>query len=397
MTTRIDNILNRVTMYRLVLYYLIFLVMAAVALSFFGFLPFQPLDLLVSTSVLVFVCWAANAAFARVFGVPANTESLFITAFILALIITPLPPSRYLAAGSGVRRLGRGMGNGVEIHPRDPPKACLQSRGDRGGAHRIHVEFRRRAGGWERLAMMPFVLVGGLLVARKIARVDLVVGFLAAACAVILGAGLAKGAGVVPATVQLFADTPILFFAFVMLTEPLTTPPSRKRRIVYGAMVGLLFAPFLHFGRLYLTPELALLLGNVLSYLLSPKTKYLLRLKTRTPLAPDIYELRFASDRRVRFQPGQYLEWTLGHSRPDSRGNRRVLHGGVLERPRTRNCGRVSSSTPLRAVSSARFSRCGREMRLRPRNPPVNSCCRRTDGRSSSSWPAVSASRRSEA
>jgi Na+-transporting NADH:ubiquinone oxidoreductase subunit NqrB len=101
MTTRIDNILNRVTMYRLVLYYLVFLVMAAVALSFSGFLPFQPLDLLVSTSVLVFVCWAANAAFARVFGVPANTESLFITAFILALIITPLPPSRYLAAGSG--------------------------------------------------------------------------------------------------------------------------------------------------------------------------------------------------------------------------------------------------------------------------------------------------------
>ena len=169
-----------------------------------------------------------------------------------------------------------------------------------------------------------FVIVGGLLVARKIARVDLVVGFLAAACAVIPGAGLAK-AQVSSRHGQLFADTPILFFAFVMLTGPLTTPPSRKRRIVYGAMVGLLFAPFLHFGRLYLTPELALLLGNVLSYLLSPKTKYLLRLKTRTPLAPDIYELRFASDRRVRFQPGQYLEWTLGHSRPDSRGNRRYF------------------------------------------------------------------------
>jgi Na+-transporting NADH:ubiquinone oxidoreductase subunit NqrB len=92
-------------------------------------------------------------------------------------------------------------------------------------------------------AMMPFVVVGGLLVARKMARWDLIFAFLAAASAVILGAGLAKGAGVVPATGQLLADTPILFFAFVMLTEPLTTPPSRTRRILYGAMVGLLFAP----------------------------------------------------------------------------------------------------------------------------------------------------------
>jgi ferredoxin-NADP reductase len=123
----------------------------------------------------------------------------------------------------------------------------------------------------------------------------------------------------------LVADSPILFFAFVMLTEPLTTPPSRRRRIVCGALVGLLFAPFLHFGRLYLTPELALLAGNVFSYLASPKTKYLLRLKATTRLAPDVFELRFMSDRRVRFRPGQYLEWTLGHSRPDSRGNRRCF------------------------------------------------------------------------
>jgi len=47
----IDNILNRITTYRLVLYYLVFLVVAAVALSSFGLLPFQPLDLRVSVSI----------------------------------------------------------------------------------------------------------------------------------------------------------------------------------------------------------------------------------------------------------------------------------------------------------------------------------------------------------
>src|SRR5713101_3363350 len=323
MITLIDNVLNRVTMYRLVLYYLIFLVVAAVALAFFGFLPFQPLDLLVSVSVLVFVCWIANGAFAKLFGAPANTESLYITAFILALIITPRPASRYWSAASAPVVLAG---------------ACAM-------ASKYILAFRRKhifnpaavavaltaftlnypASWWVGTpAMMPFVL-GGLLVARKIARFDLILSFFAAACAVILGAGLAKGTSVAPAAGQLLADTPLLFFAFVMLTEPLTTPPARARRIVYGAMVGLLFAPSLHFGRVYLTPELALLVGNAFSYLVSPKAKYLLALKTRTQLAPDTYDLRFTSDRRLRFRPGQYLEWTLGHAHPDSRGNRRYF------------------------------------------------------------------------
>jgi ferredoxin-NADP reductase len=169
------------------------------------------------------------------------------------------------------------------------------------------------------------VLFGGLLVARKIARFDLVLSFLAAASAVTLGASLAKGTGVLPAAGQFFADTPILFFAFVMLTEPLTSPPARAPRIVYGAVVGLLLAPSVHFGPVYSTPELALLAGNVLSYLMGPKTRYLLKLKAKTQLADGIYDFRFTADRRLRFRPGQYLEWTLRHSRPDSRGNRRYF------------------------------------------------------------------------
>jgi len=184
-----------------------------------------------------------------------------------------------------------------------------------------------RAASWwvGTFAMMPFVLLGGLLVARKIARFDLILSFVGAACAVTLGATLAKGAGLLPAASQLFAETPILFFSFAMLTEPLSTPPARARRVVYGALVGFLFAPFLHVGHFYSTPELALLLGNVLSYLMSPKARYLLQLRAKKQLAPDVYEFRFTGARGLRFRPGQYLEWTLRHSRPDSRGNRRYF------------------------------------------------------------------------
>lgn len=324
MTNLIDNVLNRVTMYRLVLYYLIFLVVAAVALSLFGLLPFQPVDLLVSISVLVCVCWISNGILAKAFNVPANAESLYITAFILALLITPQSPSRYFAAGSafvvwaGVSAMASKYILAIRRKHIFNPAALAVA---------LSAFTLNRAASWwvGTFAMMPFVLVGGLLVARKIARLDVVLSFLTAACAVTLGASLAKGTGVLPAAGQFFADSPILFFAFMMLTEPLTSPPARTPRIVYGAMVGFLLAPSLHFGRVYSTPELALLAGNVLSYLMSPKARYVLKLKAKTQLARGIYEFRFTGDRKVRFQPGQYLEWTLRHSRPDGRGNRRYF------------------------------------------------------------------------
>jgi ferredoxin-NADP reductase len=320
----VDSVLNRLTMYRLVLYYLIFLVLAAVTLSLFGVLPFRPLDLLASLAILVFVCWIANGVFARVLKVPANTESLYITAFILALIITPQSAGHSLAAGSlfllwaGVWAMASKYVLAIRRKHIFNPAAVAVA---------LTAFTLNQAASWwvGTSAMVPFVLLGGFLVARKIARLDLVLSFLAAACAVILGPELAKGAGLVSATGRLLADTPVLFFAFVMLTEPSTTPPARARRIMYGALVGALFAPFLHFGKLFLTPELALIAGNIFSYLVSPKARYLLKLEARAQLAPDVYELRFTSDRRIRFRPGQYLEWTLGHSRPDSRGNRRYF------------------------------------------------------------------------
>ena len=51
--------------------------------------PYSPLWLLISTLFLVAVCWATNTLFAKTFQVPANVESVYISALILALIITP--------------------------------------------------------------------------------------------------------------------------------------------------------------------------------------------------------------------------------------------------------------------------------------------------------------------
>jgi ferredoxin-NADP reductase len=90
-------------------------------------------------------------------------------------------------------------------------------------------------------------------------------------------------------------------------------------------LVGFFFTPQVHFGTFFITPELAILFGNVFSYFVSPKTRMVLKLKEKIKVAPDIYDFVFARVRHFAFAPGQYMEWTLGHNHPDGRGNRRYF------------------------------------------------------------------------
>ena len=90
----IDNFLNRVTMYRLVLYVLVALLLFAGIVSSFGFLSFSPIYLAWSLVLITVISLISNTVFARAFGAPSNPESTYITALILALIIAP--PTSFL-------------------------------------------------------------------------------------------------------------------------------------------------------------------------------------------------------------------------------------------------------------------------------------------------------------
>src|SRR5207237_7792542 len=57
----------------------------------------------------------------------------------------------------------------------------------------------------------------------------------------------------------------------------------------------------------------------------SPKRKFALKLKRKHKIASNIVEFIFKPSQRLVFTPGQYMELTLGHPRPDSRGNRRFF------------------------------------------------------------------------
>ncbi len=312
-------------MYRLALYFLIFLCLAALALSFFGLLPFKPYDFLFSTALILAVCIFVNTIFAKVFEVPTNVESEYITALILVLIITPPQVSNYSAyfifagwaslwamASKYIFAIGK-------KHLFNPAAFAVAL---------TSFSIAQSASWWVGTAsMLPLVVIGGLLVVRKIKRFNMVLSFLLMGLATItVTSFLRLGSGSAITLVQrVLVDSPILFFSFIMITEPLTTPPTKKLQIFYGALVGLLFAPVIHVGSIYSTPELALLAGNIFSYLVSPKERLVLELKEKIPIGSDICDFVFASNRKLAFRPGQYLEWTLGNSNADSRGNRRYF------------------------------------------------------------------------
>ncbi len=323
---RLNAILNNIAMYRLVLYVLMFFVAFAFVFSFFGMfglVPFTPVNMLFSLALILGVSWITNVVFAYIYKAPSNIESVYITALILFCIITPPQSGDYVAylslAGwaSVWAMASKYIVAYRKKHIFNPAAFALVL---------TSLTLHQSASWWiGRGDMLAFVPIGGLLIAMKIRRFDMVISFAITALATIGGLALLQGSDVVFKLSTTFTDTAFLFFAFIMLTEPITAPPTKRLRIVYGILVGVLFAPNLHVGTLYSTPELALVLGNIFSYAMSPKEKFILKLKERIKIAHNTYEYVFSGDRKITFRPGQYMEWTLAHPNPDTRGNRRYF------------------------------------------------------------------------
>ncbi len=320
MISRLNRVLGGVTMYRLILVWLAILVLAGVLFSLVGLLPYSAANILASTVFLLAVSIVSNTIFARVFEAATSNESVYITALILALIISPTATSAnlpFLACAAVLATASKYIIAPRRRHIFNPAALAVV----------MTSLFLNHSASWwvGNLLMLPIVLVGGILVVYKMRRFDLVWAFFIAVLLTVLGFAVFAGTQFIPTIRELVVHSPLLFFALVMLTEPLTTPPTKALQLWYGALVGLLFVPQTHLGSFYFTPEIALLVGNVFSYMVSPKTNLMLSLKERRKLAPDIYEFVFHNERRLRFKPGQYMEWTLPHDRADSRGNRRFL------------------------------------------------------------------------
>ena len=319
----IDNFLNKTTMYRLVLYVLIFFFGATLVLSIFKFLPYTLIDLIASVGIILAMSLIFNVIFSRMYKAPTNVESVYITALILFFIITPAQGGVYsqfvpLAFWASVLAVASKYIFSInKKHIFNPAAFAVLL---------TAFTINESASWWIGTAnMLPFVFVGGLLIVRKIRRTDLVVGFFVSAVVTVSALTLLDGSDLASTLIKILKDSAFFFFAFIMLTEPLTTPPTKWLRVIYGALVGFLFMSALRIGSFYSTPELALVMGNVFSYLVSPKEKLILKLKERKKIAADTFDFVFQKDKRFSFLPGQYMEWTLKHREPDTRGNRRYF------------------------------------------------------------------------
>lgn len=320
----IDNFLNSITMYRLTLYYLIVLVCAGIVLSFLGFLPFSPWDITIDTLITITFCYVGNLILSKVFKAPTNIESVFITALILVLIIPvkfPLNLSFFILASA----FAVGSKYLVTIekqHIFNPAAAAIA------GVALLSAEHNATwwvGNPW----MFPFVLIGGLLLVRKIEREDLVFTFLFFYLALVGAVSFFHSPSLdsVINTLQISVlKSPLFFFGFVMLTEPITSPSTIKYQRFYSYIVAVLYStPQLRLFGFALTPELALSIGNVFSYIVNPKYKFFLKLKEKIKISPDTFIFNFGKIDNFKFIPGQYMEWTLPHKGTDLRGNRRYF------------------------------------------------------------------------
>ena len=311
MQNPIDKFLNDVPMYRLMLYVLGVYSMVGIVLSFLGVLPLSGPWLLATLVTLLVVCYSTNRLFVRLFDAVQNVESSTITALILFLILFPAEKSSDLAMVAFAGFLAMASKFLLTIHNRHVfnPAAF--------GAVVIGL-LGWGAGWWVGTpAMLPVVVIGGLLVARKTRRnLALVIPFVVVALLSVART---------TALIDGLLSWPIVFFATIMLTEPLTLPASKLVQVLEAALVGTLLTVPFHVGPLYSTPELSLLIGNLFACAFGAKRLYRLRLEEKKELAPGMFELAFSSNQKPRFEPGQYFEWTIPSEKPDSRGNRRTF------------------------------------------------------------------------
>lgn len=317
----IDKYLDRTTMYRVVLYYLIVLLAAAFVLGFFKVVRHDPTALAFSALLITATCWVTNWAFAKAFKAVTNVESVYITALILILILDPVTASDLHGVGVLIFASVWAMASKYIFaigrkHIFNPAAFGVALPG---------LLLGQPATWWvgSNIVLLPIVIVGGLLLTRKLQRFDMITAFIVANIgAMLVTTPLDQAQMVLTFTLE---NSPFFFFLFVMVTEPLTAPQGKWQRIVFGGLVGLLSSSNTHVMGYYFTPEVALLVGNVFAYLVSPKHRFMLTLERIERAGAGAYDFIFNTDRRLAFAPGQYLEWTLPVRHPDDRGNRRYF------------------------------------------------------------------------
>lgn len=320
MLKKIDEWLNSVMMYKLVLYGLMIVALAAVLFGFTGVIAYSGWSLLLSLVIALNLSYALNLLCARLWRAQINAESAAITGLIVFLIMGPVTSTLevvYLAVTVLVAILSKYLLAYRHKHIFNPAAIAAVVIGSMTGYAALWW-----LATWK---LLPLVLPLSLLVVRKTRREALFVATMLTGLFTALLYTMMRGVSTVEALRQFFLAGPMIFFVGVMVTEPLCMPARRKYQIVYGMIIGFLANWPFHFGVLYSSPELALVLANIWSFAVGQKRRLYLLLKEKTLIATNTYEFVFGVDHKLKWLAGQYLEITLPHEGADRRGVRRYF------------------------------------------------------------------------
>lgn len=341
MRARVDALTGRVSMYRLATMTLAIVLAQAVLFGFLDVIGPDGYAILGTLGVVMVATFGANEIAARLARVVPHRESSVITALIITCIVQPslTTPGLIAAAGAGVlAALSKYLIVWRGRHLLNPGATGVLIAGI------IGYYVGQGVGFWwvATPALLPAVAVGALLLLDRTRRLDVGLIFVGLTIVIIGIRLVATGTaplGAVTTVLQLF---PVVFLAGFMLSEPLTLPPRRWQQRLTAAVVAVAFSVPFGFGPIYTSPELALVLGNIVAFAVSRRGGFSVRLVDRAPLSAFATEYRFAPSRPLRFEAGQYLELHLPHA-ADIRGTRRTF--SIASAPE-----RAAAAEPLVAI-----------------------------------------------
>ena len=172
---RLRRFIDGTTTYRLMLYYLLVLFLAALILGTLEMLPYAPAALMWSAAVLLvagscinkFLAWACKAV--------TNAESVYITVFILALSLSPVSftdvrGTLVLALAAAIAMASKYLLAVKRKHIFNPAALALAV---------STLALGTPAAWWVagNFALLPLVLLGGLVMVYKLRRFDLILSF----------------------------------------------------------------------------------------------------------------------------------------------------------------------------------------------------------------------------
>jgi len=313
---------DRIGMYRTVTLALLALLVCSLVAGGFGWLAYNPIIQLQAVVPALVIGLLLNIGVAKLLRVHANHESVVITALILFFLVIPaasLVGNWALFAAVVVAVLSKFILVYKKQHIFNA--AAI-------GAVALSLPGFYEFSWWvsNPALFVPILILGGLVV-LKIRKWTPVLWFIAIGLIVFLFEEwrfLGLDFSYWSSFQTFFLSWPTLFLAFFMLTEPFTMPATKTAQAWYGAIVGGLantafFVPFFA-----MSPELALLMGNLAVYPFRLRQKLFLKFISKREIGDSTYEFIFKKPDNFTFIAGQYLEWMLPH-KADGRGERRYF------------------------------------------------------------------------